>query len=68
MAPVARTEHRDILELIPLPTQTSDRETPLTSEPPLADLIPLTAEQPLPVAPPLTAEPNGRGGAEAVEV
>lgn len=38
-------------------------ETPLTSEPPLADAAPLTSEPPLPDAAPLTSEPTATGAA-----
>lgn len=36
-------------------------ETPLTSEPPLADTAPLTSEPPLAAGLPLTSEPIGVG-------
>ncbi|OON80762.1 hypothetical protein [Streptomyces tsukubensis] len=38
-------------------------ESPLTSEPPLADAAPLTSEPPLADAAPLTSEPTSMGSA-----
>ncbi|MCI0383227.1 hypothetical protein [Streptomyces sp. CNQ085] len=44
-------------------------ETPLTSEPPLADAAPLTSEPPLAAELPLTSEPAGVGyGTDSAEV
>ncbi|HET6635059.1 MAG TPA: hypothetical protein VFH77_08505 [Streptomyces sp.] len=36
-------------------------ESPLTSEPPLADVAPLTSEPPIAAELPLTSEPTGTG-------
>ncbi|MGK5497749.1 hypothetical protein [Streptomyces sp. URMC 125] len=44
-------------------------ETPLTSEPPLADSAPLTSEPPLSAETPLTSEPVAVGyGAEPADI
>ena len=36
-------------------------DSPLTSEPPLSDVVPLTSEPPLAAELPLTSEPTGSG-------
>ncbi|GAB2881773.1 hypothetical protein [Streptomyces mayteni] len=63
---IEETWHEERPALIPMPADAADaadataiHELPLTSEPPLGQLVPLTAEKPLALDPPLTSEPSG---------